>query len=81
MPVAFEGPPNEVIGLSMFPEEQRAALLRDLNGLTDEQAAGHPTSSSFCSSRRWSEGACTPTRTAATSAGAERRRVTNAGAR
>jgi hypothetical protein len=48
MPVAFEGPPDEASGLSMFLEEQRAALLRNLDGLTDEQATSHPTPSSFC---------------------------------
>ncbi len=48
MPVAFEGPPSEVSGLSMFLEEQRAALLRKLDGLTDEQATSYPTPSSFC---------------------------------
>ncbi len=48
MPVAFEGPPTEVSGLAMFVEEQRAALLRNLAGLTYEQATSHPTPSSFC---------------------------------
>jgi hypothetical protein len=48
MPVPFEGPPDERSGLSMFLEEQRAALLRNLDGLTDEQATSHPTPSSFC---------------------------------
>src|SRR5664279_384166 len=48
MPVAFAGPPDEVSGLAMFLEEQRAALLRNLDGLTDEQATSHPTPSSFC---------------------------------
>ena len=48
MPVAFEGPPDELSGLAMFLEEQRAALLRKVDGLTDEQAKQHPTPSSFC---------------------------------
>ena len=48
MPVAFEGPATELAGLTMFLEEQRAALLRKLDGLTDEQALSHPTSSDFC---------------------------------
>jgi len=48
MPVAFEGPPDELSGLTMFLEEQRAALLRKLDGLTDQQATGHPTASAFC---------------------------------
>ena len=48
MPVAFEGPPDELAGLTMFLEEQRAALLRKTDGLTDEQALSHPTASDFC---------------------------------
>jgi hypothetical protein len=48
MPVAFEGPPTELDGLVMFLEEQRAALLRKLDGMTDEQALQHPTASDFC---------------------------------
>lgn len=48
MPVPFEGPPDELSGLTMFLEEQRAALLRKLDGLTDEQATHRPTVSSFC---------------------------------
>ncbi len=48
MPVPFEGPPDELSGLSMFLEEQRAARLRNLDGLTDEQATSRPTPSSFC---------------------------------
>jgi hypothetical protein len=48
MPVAFEGPPDELSGLTMFLEEQRAALLRKLDGLTDQQATSHPTASAFC---------------------------------
>jgi hypothetical protein len=48
MPVPFEGPPSELDGLRMFLDEQRAAILRNLDGLTDEQALGHPTVSDFC---------------------------------
>jgi DNA-binding transcriptional ArsR family regulator len=48
LPVAFEGPPNELAGLSMFLEEQRAAVLRKLDGLSDAQAIEHPTASEFC---------------------------------
>ena len=47
MPVAFVGPPTELAGLTMFLEEQRSAILRNLDGLTDEQARSHPTPSSF----------------------------------
>lgn len=48
MAVPFEGPPDELSGLAMFLEEQRAAILRKLSGLSDEQAASHPTASGFC---------------------------------
>jgi Protein of unknown function (DUF664) len=48
MPVTFEGPPSELAGLTMFLEEQRAALLRKLDGLTDEQATTRSTQSAFC---------------------------------
>jgi hypothetical protein len=48
MPVPFEGPPDELSGLNMFLEEQRAAILRKLDGLSDEQATSHPTVSDFC---------------------------------
>ena len=48
MPVPFEGPPDELGGLRMFLEEQRAAILRKLDGLTDEQATLQPTVSDFC---------------------------------
>ncbi|HUS60717.1 MAG TPA: DUF664 domain-containing protein, partial [Acidimicrobiales bacterium] len=47
MPVPFVGPPDELSGLTMFLDEQRAAILRNLDGLTDEQAASHPTVSEF----------------------------------
>jgi hypothetical protein len=48
MPVAFEGPASELAGLTMFLEEQRAALLRKVAGVSDEQALSHPTVSDFC---------------------------------
>ena len=48
MPVPFVGPPDELSGLTMFLDEQRAAILRNLDGLTDEQATSHPTVSDFC---------------------------------
>jgi hypothetical protein len=48
MPVPFVAAPDERSGLAMFLDEQRAALLRKLDGLTDEQAVLHPTPSSFC---------------------------------
>ncbi len=48
MPIAFEGPPDERTGLTMFLDEQRAALLRKFDGLTDEQAVARPTVSEFC---------------------------------
>ena len=48
MPVAFEGPPDELTGLRLFLEGQRAALLRKLEGLTDDQAKQRPLASDFC---------------------------------
>ena len=48
MPVPFEAPPDELTGLRTFLEEQRDAILRKLDGLSDEQAASHPTASEFC---------------------------------
>ena len=48
MPVPFEGPPNELSGLAMFLDEQRAALLRKIDGLTDDQAKSRATASQFC---------------------------------
>jgi hypothetical protein len=48
MPVPFEGPPTELAGLRMFLGEQRAAILRKLDGLSEEQARSHPTASEFC---------------------------------
>jgi Protein of unknown function (DUF664) len=46
--VPFEGPPDELRGLRMFLDEQRAALLRKFDGLTDAQATSRPTRSDFC---------------------------------
>src|SRR4051794_35158776 len=48
MPVPFVGPQTEVEAIGLFLDEQRAALLRKLDGLTDEQATSHPTPSEFC---------------------------------
>ena len=48
MPVAYEGPPDELRGLSMFLEAQRESLLRKLDGLTDQQAKSRATVSAFC---------------------------------
>ncbi len=48
MPVAFEGPPDERSGLAMFLDEQRAALLRKLDGLGEQEAMSQPTVSEFC---------------------------------
>ena len=48
MPVAFEAAPDEKSGIRMFLEEQRAALLRKVDGLTEEQALLRPTPSDFC---------------------------------
>ncbi|HUP86986.1 MAG TPA: DinB family protein [Acidimicrobiales bacterium] len=47
MPVAFEGPPDELAGLAMFLEEQRAALLRKIDGVSDQDAKRRPTPSGF----------------------------------
>ena len=48
MPVAYEGPPDELSGLVMFLEAQRWSVLHKLDGLTDEQATSRPTASAFC---------------------------------
>ena len=48
MPVPFVGPQTEVEAIGLFLDEQRAALLRKLDGLSDEQATSHPTASEFC---------------------------------
>jgi hypothetical protein len=48
MPVPLVGPPDELSGLAMFLDEQRAAILRKLDGLSDDQATSHPTASAFC---------------------------------
>jgi hypothetical protein len=47
VPVPFEGPPDELAGIVMFLEEQRASIVRKIDGLTDEQALSRPTASSF----------------------------------
>jgi hypothetical protein len=48
MPAPFVPAPSELAGLRMFLDEQRAAILRKLDGLTDEQATSHPTPSGLC---------------------------------
>ena len=48
MPVPYVSVPDERAGFAMFLDEQRAALLRKIDGLTDEQALAHPTPSEFC---------------------------------
>ena len=48
MPVPFVAPQTEVEAIGLFLDEQRAALLRKLDGLTDEQATSHPTDSAMC---------------------------------
>jgi hypothetical protein len=48
MPVPYEGPPDERSGLAMFLDEQRAALLRKLDGLSQEQATSRSTVSELC---------------------------------
>jgi hypothetical protein len=48
VPVPFVGPQTEIEAIGLFLDEQRAALLRKLDGLTDEQATSHPTASDFC---------------------------------
>jgi hypothetical protein len=48
VPVPFQGPPDELSGLALFLDEQRAALLRKIDGLTDQQAKIRATASQFC---------------------------------
>ena len=48
MPVPFVAAPDERSGIIMFLEEQRSALLRKVDGLSDEQALLRPTPSDFC---------------------------------
>ena len=38
MPTPFVGPPDEMAGLTMFLDSQRQAILRKLDGLTQEEA-------------------------------------------
>src|SRR3954468_4862085 len=47
MPVPFEGPPDELSGLTMFLDEQRAAILRKTDGVSEEDAVRAPTISSL----------------------------------
>ena len=48
MPVPFVAAASEKDGIVMFLEEQRAALLRKVDGVSEEQARLHPTPSGFC---------------------------------
>ena len=48
MPTPFVAPPTELAGLESFLDEQRAAILRKVEGLTEEQARSRPTASGFC---------------------------------
>ena len=48
MPVAFEAVPDEKSGIVLFLDEQRAALLRKVDGVSEEQALLRPTPSDFC---------------------------------
>src|SRR4051794_18730702 len=47
MPVPFEGPPDELSGLTMFLDEQRAAILRKTEGVSEQDAVRTTTVSSF----------------------------------
>jgi uncharacterized damage-inducible protein DinB len=47
MPVEFVGPASELDGLTMFLDEQRAAVLRKLDGLSEAEARRTATVSSF----------------------------------
>ena len=47
MPTPFIGPPDEMAGLTMFLDSQREAILRKVEGLSDEQAKRVPTASSL----------------------------------
>lgn len=40
--------PDERTGLGVFLDEQRSALLRKIEGLSDDQALNRPTPSEFC---------------------------------
>lgn len=48
MATAMEAQPDELTGYRTFITAQREAILRKLDGLTDEQAARHPTVSELC---------------------------------
>jgi hypothetical protein len=54
MAVPFEAPPHELAGLTLFLEEQRAAILRKLDGLDADQATRRPAI------RRRAGSACSP---------------------
>jgi hypothetical protein len=43
--VAFESPPDELAGLTMFLDEQRSAILRKIDGVSEEDAVRTPTAS------------------------------------
>ncbi|MGH2687073.1 MAG: DinB family protein [Actinomycetota bacterium] len=47
MPAPFEGPPDELSGLTTFLDVQREAILGKLEGLSTEDAAATPTVSSL----------------------------------
>ena len=48
MPVPFEAAVDEKAGLVMFLEEQRSALLRKVDGVSEPAALERPTASAFC---------------------------------
>ena len=48
MPVPFVAAASEKDGIVMFLEEQRAALLRKVDGVSEDEALLHPTASDFC---------------------------------
>ncbi|MCU1448366.1 MAG: mini-circle protein [Acidimicrobiales bacterium] len=47
MPVPFQGPPDELSGLTMFLDEQRAAILRKIDGVSEADAVRTTTVSSL----------------------------------
>jgi hypothetical protein len=48
VPTPFVSPASEIAGLELFLDVQREAVLRKLDGLTQEQATTRPTPSEFC---------------------------------
>lgn len=48
MQTVMEAQPDELTGYRTFLTAQRGAILQKLDGLTDEQAASHPTASELC---------------------------------